>query len=142
MNKTVGRKNGNDGFTLMEALVSIAVILVISGCVFTAFSASVRMISKARRTTNTALKILQIDRFIREETESLHVPYWADTSARADLFEDYLSRSAYGRYIRQFDLIRSRAGTVRGIRVFYTVDGASSRTDALFPSIPVLEKTR
>jgi prepilin-type N-terminal cleavage/methylation domain-containing protein len=102
MNKAIPYSNGNSGFTLMETLASITIILIISGCIYIAFSTSVKTILRARRTADTALMILMIDRFIRDETNNFHIPYWVDASSHSDAFRNYLWGSPYGRYISQF----------------------------------------
>lgn len=142
MNKYISLTNGDNGFTLMETLASITVILIISGCVFLVFSTSLKSISKVHRTVDTALKILTIDRFIREETNNFHISYWTNAPSQIDVFRDNLLRSPYGRYIRQFELIKSPAGITRGIRVVYSVDITTAHTDAIFPSTPVLENMK
>jgi prepilin-type N-terminal cleavage/methylation domain-containing protein len=134
--------NKDDGFTLMEVVVSISVILVISGCIFTAFSVSLKTISRAGQTADTALELLRIDIFIRRETEKFHIPYWADPLEETGKFIDSLLRSSYGRYIGATELLKSNSGITRGIRVFYTVRNTTAHTDALFPSTPVLERLR
>jgi type II secretory pathway pseudopilin PulG len=139
MNKKMPYKYNNDGFTLTETLVSITITLIISGCIFVIFSTSSRTISKAYNAAISALNLLRTDRFIRNETDKFHIAYWENASSKAELFKNYLLRSSYGRHIRKFELITSRTGIVRGIRVFYSFGDTAIYTDALFPSTPVME---
>jgi prepilin-type N-terminal cleavage/methylation domain-containing protein len=129
----------DSGFTLMETLVSIAIVLIISGCVITAVSLSYRIIIKAKNTSETAATILQIDHFIREQANDFHIPYWENAAGRTAFFKDSLWQSKYGQYIYQIHTIISPQGFTRGISASYSVNGTISQTSALFPSIPVLE---
>lgn len=137
-----GSKNHCDAFTLMETLVSIALILVMGYCVWIALSASTRANLKslgAIRTTNT---ILQTDRFIREAADSLHVPYWLNPDESIAELKNALWRSKSGKYIKAINTLYDTQGLPRGITVDYTIGTKDIKTTALFPFLQVREVKR
>jgi hypothetical protein len=123
----------------METLVSIAVMSIISGGIVLAFSSSMRIISTVDNKTSTAVKLLQIDYFIRDQVDNFHIPYWFYAPDEVLRFKNTIWLSKYGKYIQNIETITDASGITRGIRVFYTANGISVHTDALFPSTPVLE---
>jgi prepilin-type N-terminal cleavage/methylation domain-containing protein len=130
----------NDGFTLMETLVSTAVILVISGCVITGFSAGTKAVSRAARAVTNSTRILQIDRFIREQADSFHIPYWLNSAEPFNAFTDTLRRSGIGNTIREITPIHDSDGLIRGVTVAFVVDTKLLQTKAFFPSVPVVKR--
>lgn len=128
------------GFTLMEALVSIAVILVISSSITLAFTSGTKSLMKAAGAVTASGKVLQIDRFIRESAGNLHIPYWLEPGNSIEAFTDELRRSKMGRYIQEVTIINNSSGVARGVTVGYTVNGKKLRTSVLFPAIPVVGK--
>jgi type II secretory pathway pseudopilin PulG len=132
----------SDGFTLMDTLVSIAIVLVISSCIIIAFSSGSKTLLKAISAVNTSAKLLQIDRHIRENANDLHIPYWLDPDVSAKAFVDELRRSKIGKYMREVVYITDSSGFIRGVTVEYTVNNKRLKTSALFPSAPALGKNR
>jgi hypothetical protein len=132
-------QGGDDsGFTLMETIAATAVVFIISGCVVFSFQCSLRLLLKAKITAETTTKILSIDRYICETAEKFHIPYWSPASKAAAVYKNMIVQSRFGRYTTGFDPIAAPPGVIRGMRVFYTVNGVNCRTDAVFPSVPVV----
>ncbi len=132
----------DDGFTLMETLVTLTVTLIISGSIIFAFAAAMKSASKANGSVSTATTMLKVDRFIREQTAEMHIPYWTYSERPVEELKNRLWRSNMGEYIREIQTVTDGAGRNRGIRVQFEVAGKQARTEALFSSIPVVGRKR
>ncbi|QQO10745.1 PulJ/GspJ family protein [Breznakiella homolactica] len=130
------------GFTLMETLISIAVMLIISGCVIFAFTAAMKASAKSAAAANAAREIIRVDRFIRNQAEELHIPYWAYSSPYIAEFKNSLWRSEAGKYITVVESMYTSAGLPCGVKVTYEIGGRTMQTSALFPAVPVVERVR
>lgn len=125
-----------EGFTLMEAIVSIAIIITISGCIIVAFTSGNKANYKSLNVVRTANLILETDRYIREKTDSLHVPYWLKPDESIEEFKNELSRSKIGKQIKTITTMYDN-GIPRGITVEYIAGTKLITTSVLFPFIPV-----
>jgi len=125
-----------EGFTLMEAVVSIAIIITISGCIIIALTSGTKANYKSLNAVRTANLILETDRYIREQTDSLHIPYWLKPDESIEAFKNELLRSKIGKQIKTI-IIMYDNGIPRGITVEYTAGAKIIATSALFPFIPV-----
>jgi type II secretory pathway pseudopilin PulG len=125
------------GFTLMEMVVTISIIMVISGSVMLAFTTGFKTLAKTARVTKTAFIVVAVDQFIREETEGLHIPYFTASAVPLNTLKDSLWRSRHGNFMTAIDTIKDRHGRERGIRVHFAIDGSEYVSEALIPSIPV-----
>jgi prepilin-type N-terminal cleavage/methylation domain-containing protein len=135
-------ETNHDGFTLMESLVSIAVILIMSGCIFITFTAGTKANSKSVLAAGTANKILETDRFIREKADFLHVPYWLKPDESVEEFKRELQRSRAGKYIRGITTVYDSSGKIKGVDVNYVIEGRAIKTTALFPFNTVIEAVK
>jgi type II secretory pathway pseudopilin PulG len=130
-------KNTNcEGFTLMEAIVSIAIIITISGCIIIALTSGTKANYKSLNAVRTANLILETDRYIREQTDSLHIPYWLKPDESIEAFKNELLRSKIGKQIKTIIIMYDNS-IPRGITVEYTAGAKLITTSALFPFIPV-----
>jgi len=127
------KKNSSDGFTLMETLVSIAIILILSGCIIAAFSAGMKANIKSLSSVRSARLLLDTDRFIRTQADSLHVPYWLNPDESIESFRNQLQRSRVGKYIHKITVIYDGYGSPRGIEAEYNIGMTTAKTSALFP---------
>ena len=132
-------KETEAGFTLMEALLTVAIVLVISGILVAASGAAVQGASKSIKALTTAATLTRIDRYIRTKADALHIPYWADPAPYVSGFSGELYQSKIGPYITSVKTITNDRNVVRGIEVEYTAGGREMRTVALLPSIPILD---
>jgi prepilin-type N-terminal cleavage/methylation domain-containing protein len=133
---------GCDGFTLMETLVSIAVILVISCSVFIALSSGIKANSASVRVIRTANRILDTDRFIRKQAESLHIPYWLKPDGPIEAFKYELWRSRIGNYLQSVTTLYDASGAARGVTVEYRIGNRNIQSSVLFPSRPLIGSPR
>jgi len=136
----IGR--ADEGFTLMEALVSIAILMVVGSLFAVSFSTGFRAIAKAQDELRTTLTIAQVDRYIRQKTDALHIPYWADSRPYVEGLRDELFRSQFGSHINSVQIINDSRRKPRGILVIFTVKNKRLRTQALFPSVSVMDNLR
>jgi prepilin-type N-terminal cleavage/methylation domain-containing protein len=130
------------GFTLMETLLSVAIILIISSLLVVGSGASVQGASKSIKAVRTAAALTSIDRFIRIKTNAVHIPYWADTTPYINALTAELYQSKIGTHIKSVGPIANYPKAPRGIEVVYTVNNKEMRTVALFPSIAVMDMVR
>jgi type II secretory pathway pseudopilin PulG len=134
-------KQTEAAFTLMETLLTVAIVLAVSGVLVTASGVSMKGASQSVKAAGTAATLTSIDRYIRASTNTLHIPYWADTTSYIANLSGELYRSKIGPYIKSIGTITAyHNATPRGIEVVYAVNNRSARTIALFPSVPVMEK--
>jgi len=135
--------NRNDaGFTLMEILLSVAVILILGSLLVVSTNAAFHGASQSSKAANTAVTLARIDRHIRLRTGAVHIPYWADSTLYIDALSAELYRSNIGHYIKSVETIFDRRRAPRGIQVFYTVNNHEMRTLALFPSVVIVDLTQ
>ncbi|MDR2184319.1 MAG: type II secretion system GspH family protein [Treponema sp.] len=130
------------GFTLMENLVSMAVILIISGPVITGFSAALRALRQTAQAAKTAAAAVETDRFIRRRADTFRIPYWESAERAAAGFKDELRRSAHGAYMGEIENLRDSSGRIRGVKVHFKIADRSFFTETAFASIPIMEEPR
>lgn len=121
------------GFSLMEALLSIAVILILGSVLVVTVNTALRGASRSFAAVSTAATFTRIDRHIRESAHTLHIPYWENPMPHIENFNAALFRSKIGSYIQSIRTIIDNEMKVRGVEVVYIVNNRESRTMALFP---------
>lgn len=131
-----------DGFTLMEALLSIAIILILGSVLVTAANTALRGASRSFNEVRTAATFTRIDRHIRENANNLHISYWENPLPRIEDFNAALFRSGIGGYIQSIRIITDNRRKVRGIEVIYIVNYRQSQTVALFPFRVIVDSTQ
>lgn len=131
-------KKINEGFTLMETLLTIAIVIIISSILVVAFSSSLKGFSQHIKAVNTAITLSSIDRYIRIKTNDTNIPYWTYYRPHFENLSSELYHSRYGSYIKSINIISN----ARGIEVIYTVNNHETRTIALFPSVAVVREIR
>jgi type II secretory pathway pseudopilin PulG len=130
----------DDGFTMMETLVAIAITFVCSGVLVVSFTTGVKGASQGIKSARTAAMIAQTDRFIRKETDDVHIPYWAKPDRYLESHTENLMRSIIGEHITSVTPVYDIRRRIRGITVNYRIHNQDIQTTALFPAIPVLEQ--
>jgi prepilin-type N-terminal cleavage/methylation domain-containing protein len=130
----------DNGFTMMETLVAIAITLVCTGVLTVSFSTGIKGASRGIRSARTAAMIAQTDRFIRRETDDMHIPYWAKPDFYLENHTKNLMRSIIGGYITSVTPAYDTRRRIRGITVNYRIYNQDMQTTALFPATPVLER--
>ncbi|MDR2943311.1 MAG: prepilin-type N-terminal cleavage/methylation domain-containing protein [Treponema sp.] len=130
------------GFTLMETLLSVAIILVISSLIAIGSGTALQGASKSIKTVKTAATLTRIDRFIRTKTNAVHIPYWAAATPYIDALTAELYRSKIGTYIKSVGIIDGYLKVPLGIEVVYKVNNREMKTVALFPSVAVIDVVR
>jgi type II secretory pathway pseudopilin PulG len=133
-------KETEAAFTMMETLLSVAIVLVVSGVLVIASGTATQGASKSIKAIGTAAMLTRIDRHIRIRTDALHIPYWADSKPYIEALSGELYRSKIGPYIKSIRTISGYRESPRGIEVIYTVNNLETRTIALFPSVDLVDK--
>jgi len=129
------------GFTLMETLLSIAIVLILGSLLVVSSNTAFQGASKSIAAVNTAATITRTDRYIRARVNAVHIPYWADTKPYIDAITAELFQSKIGTYIKSVRAISDRRRVPRGIEVVYTVNNREMRTVALFSSVVIMDMT-
>ncbi|MDR2965500.1 MAG: hypothetical protein LBU88_06970 [Treponema sp.] len=132
-------KNTENAFTLMETLLTVAIVLIISGVFVVASGSALKGASQSFKAIGTANTLKNIDHFIRNKTNETHIPYWAHNITYIDTLKAQLYQSKYGKYIKSINIVSRNQKAPRGIEVIYEVNNHEMRTIALFPSIAVLD---
>lgn len=127
------------GYTLMETLVVIAIMLLMGGVCFNFFNTSMTANNKAFMNYSVAIRFLSIDSYIRGKCNEVHVLYWNIADGYISSVTDVIANSKYKNDIRRIETIKDAKNNVRGLRVVYSVNGIDATTDAVFSSIPVME---
>jgi len=132
----------DSGFTLMETLLTVAIVLIVSSLLAVGSGAAIQGSSQSMKAASTAATLTRIDRHIRGRADALHIPYWADPAPHIEAFSGELYRSGVGTYIRSVRVISNRRRLPRGIDVTYSVNNREMRTVAFFPSITVVDTSQ
>ena len=130
-------KNGEEGFTLMEVLVTVAVVLLLGGLSVTASNTAMRGIALSNKTVKTAETIKRIDRHIRESAGGVRIPYWANPAPYVDACISELFGSPFGAYIRTVTAVSDDNGIPKGVEAVFSVNNVTVRTAALFSAVAV-----
>ena len=127
------------GFTLMETLLSVAIVLVLGSLLVISSNTAFQGASKSITAVNTAATITRIDLNIRTRANAVHIPYWADAKPYIDAVTAELFQSKIGPYIKSIRTISDHRRVPRGIEVVYTVNNREMRTVALFASVVIMD---
>ncbi|MDR1239716.1 MAG: hypothetical protein LBK27_06355 [Treponema sp.] len=133
-------KHPEDGFTLMEALVTVGITLILGGIMVSAFSGGLRGTGRAFSELRTATEIARTDRTIREQVEKFHIPYWANPAQYIEGLTQSITRSKIGDVVTAITPVYDRKRRIRGLAVDYRIGRKDTRTQALFPGTPVLDR--
>jgi hypothetical protein len=134
------KNHPENGFTLMETLVTVGITLVLGGVVASAFSVSIRGTGRAFSEFRAAVETARTDHTIREQVENLHIPYWANPAPYAEGLIQRITRSKIGGAVTAITPIYDGNRRIRGLTVEYRIGGNDMRTQALFPCSPVLDR--
>jgi prepilin-type N-terminal cleavage/methylation domain-containing protein len=128
------------GFTLMETLCAIALILACAGTAG-GLAYSVRRISGSMQEHSSQQYLqLRIERLIREAVEGVSLPYWErderGLQAAKEAVEKALSEAAYRSGV-EFETIQDGMGRTRGVLCRCRIDGREYEALGLFASVPL-----
>jgi prepilin-type N-terminal cleavage/methylation domain-containing protein len=132
-------KPNEAGFTLMEVLLSVAIILILGSLLVIASKTAIHGSSQSFKTVDTAAMLTRIDRQIRVSAGNVHIPYWANPTPYIDNLGAQLFQSKIGTYIISIRTISDHRRIPRGIEVIYAVNNREMRTVALFSSVVIMD---
>ena len=127
------------GFTLMETLLSVAIILILGSLLVIASNTAIQGMSQSHKAVRTAATFTRIDRDIRDKAYAVHIPYWENPVPYLEAFVTELYRSRIGTYIKSTRIVFDHLRVPRGIEVVYTVNNREMRTVALFSSVVIVD---
>jgi prepilin-type N-terminal cleavage/methylation domain-containing protein len=127
-----------DGFTLVETLVAIAIMSIIGVSVFLSFRGGLSSADSTRSLITNSTLALKLDDGYRESLSSSSVPYWISAEDAAPGIAGRLREGKAGGYIVSTEYIRDSDGKIRGVSVVYSVGKTLFRTDGLFSSTAII----
>lgn len=132
------RMDNDQGFTLLETLVVIAVTALMAGAFFSFLHGGIGTWNGSYSNYSRAIKVLALERYVRERCDETHVPYWDSGSDIATNVLVELKASRYGNCIAEARVLYDSHRMTRGVFVAYSVGGTTGDIEALFASIPVM----
>jgi len=139
---TENRRASNQGFTLLETLVVIAITALMAGSYSGFFRESMDAWSDSCANYSRAMKILALERFVRGRCDETHIPYWDDGNDIAASVISELKESRHGDYIAEERIAYDSRHSLRGVIVDYSVGGITGEIIVSFASIPVMVSPR
>jgi hypothetical protein len=139
-------KEGQAGFTLMETLWALGLLLICAGAAGGLVFTGVRSVTRVRAVMDDQYRLLRVDGVIRKAAETVCIPYWepGETgvyTVRAAI-ETALAGTADEGCLTALDSIRDREGRIRGVTCRYRIGKKEFVTQALFASIPLIGSPR
>lgn len=130
--------NKEAGFTLMETLVTVAVVLLLGSLLVTASKTAMQGSVLSNRTVRTAETIKRLDRFVRESAAEVHIPYWENPAPVIDAYISGVYRSPLGSCFKTVRVIADNNNIPRGIEAVYAVNKIEMKTVAVFSSVAIM----
>jgi prepilin-type N-terminal cleavage/methylation domain-containing protein len=111
-----------DGFTFIETLVSIALILIVALAVSSAFISVIKHNAKASSTLYESWLILHADQELRKKIEPTIFPYWENSINAAQILARQIVENTGipGITLTKAEII-IKDGSAHGLEIFYTV---------------------
>jgi prepilin-type N-terminal cleavage/methylation domain-containing protein len=144
------KKKNEEGFTLMETLVSIALLLICGTAVGQIVFTLSRSAVAAREKSTALYRMLRMERIIRETAEGITIPYWekeeasikaADAALQSvlaqaeEVFQGAAEKTEDAALV--LEELRDPAGHLRGIRGRWRSAERDHESGGLFASMPV-----
>jgi len=129
----------DEGFVLMEVILSIAIILTLGSILVVASNTSMKGSLQINETIKTAQTIAKIDRTIRESVDNLYIPYFSNPDPYIDTLTSGLFRSNIGSHLKNINIVYDKKRNKGGIEAVYTVNRIELKTVAIFPSVKIAE---
>jgi prepilin-type N-terminal cleavage/methylation domain-containing protein len=137
------------GFTLVESLVSLAIVSMIGVIIFMAFSVGVKSVTQSHSSVLAALRHLKTDTVLRNSLEKVRIPYWEkdfELSATATTLvvpwyggakEAHAIALPDGVKDITYELVKPvENGAPTGCRVKYRIDNREYSSAVVFASAP------
>jgi len=131
------------GFTLMETLCAIAILLICAGIAGGFVYNSRRIADTVSERSVRQFRQLRIEKLIREAAEEVSVPYWAEdvrgVSAARQAIEKSLSDAGYKTGI-ELETIIDQYGRIRGVTGRCLIEDQEYEGRGLFSSVALREE--
>lgn len=72
-------QENNEGFTFIETLVALTIIILISLMLVFCYSTSIKTLDKTRSKTKDSIEVLDMDKNFRQIIQSISLPEWETT---------------------------------------------------------------
>jgi prepilin-type N-terminal cleavage/methylation domain-containing protein len=129
-----------DGFTLVETLVSIALILIVLGALGGVTFAALRGVEHALKAGRAAYLLLRTDDQIRAAASQVVVPYWMPAERGTAMVRQLLEAKPETRRLLRGIEMRDRR--CAGVTVRYELDGREYESNAGFAYKSIMEEMR
>lgn len=116
----------SEGYSLFETLVVLAVILVLSGMLYSFIFMSIQAFCKGSLSLKVCREIVEIDSSIRRMTEECNVPYWESSSYIVQNYVDaYLKTVSWKSSLLSYSFVFNNQNRIQGIVVRYKLSDNS-----------------
>lgn len=133
-------KNKQQGYTLIEILVSLSISLILCGLLINIFFSVIKNTTKANQYLTISYERILKDDFIRTWSTNIKIPYWSLTDKIIDDKINELKKHSYFKNkILQIEYLYDKYKYKKGIKITYLLSDESIQTTAsLFSSFSVV----
>ena len=121
------------GFTKMEILLTIAIVLIFGSILAVSFNAANNNAARTNKVLITAQSINKIDRLIREKIDNLQIPYWENPYPYIENAIQEMYRAHYGQKLKSVQILYNKDKKPAGLEVVYIVNNTEQKTIVKFP---------
>jgi len=130
------------GFTLMETLCAIALLLIFAAATGALMHNSRRITGIIGERSSRHYRQLHIERLIREAIEDVSIPYWSEDTlgiaAAREAIEKTLLDAGYNVAV-ELEVLQDNSGRIRGARWRSILAGQQNEIYGLFGSVPLIK---
>lgn len=143
--------NKQDGFTFIEAVVSLLIIALISAAIYATFATAYKALNTTQKSLIATSNVLIIDAKLRDSLSLVCIPFWVrnvhysstDTSITIPWVKGVESKSVtvslenYKIENGHIDIIKGVNEIPLGCHILYTIENKEYMTSIVFASIPL-----
>lgn len=141
----MGRKASGkltDGYTFVEVLITISLMLIIMTTVAGAYISFARGQQRSSESLQEARQLLQADRFLRKKTAEIHVDYWENPVKKINDFIEFIitEQPIDGVLCIKAEYLFDKDKRLRGIQFYYKTEikMIEYTSKCLFSFVPII----
>ncbi len=130
---------GSPGFTVMETLASVSLVLLLSAGICSVYVSFGRSHGTAMRAVDQARLLVETDRGLRIKASEVCFPYWENQEKLAQQWISQLLEKGTGNTAeyKSASVVYDSKSRVRGVSVRYTIGNGEYESVCLFSSAGV-----
>ncbi len=135
-------KNNNSGFSLIETIISMFISLLISTSLCLFFTNLFRNFTRVYNEMNFTKEKLIKDKYIRNWTESIEIPYWDNPDEYLNFTINQLKQDdLFNAEVKEIKVLKDTDNYKCGISVTYSLSNSEEQTSVVqFNSISLVKK--